>query len=162
MSMSIYNAFTRAIKAAPHDLDKHLTRINTYHIDGALTDGEREELITLARQLAQPQLELAAEVQQLWAAVGELREELAAIKAGGGVQDGVDELDIPEYTKPTGAHDAYYAGAVVRWQGKVYECVAPEGVACVWSPEVMPGYWAEVTLAEEDVTEPDEGVISDV
>ena len=162
MSMSIYNAFTRAIKSAPHDLDKHLTRINTYHIDGALTDGEREELITLARQLAQPQLELAAEVQQLGAAVGELRKDFAAIKAGGGVQDGVDELDVPEYTQPTGAHDAYYAGAVVRWQGNVYECVAPEGVACVWSPEVMPGYWAEVKLAEEDVTEPDEGVISDV
>lgn len=28
--------------------------------------------------------------------------------------------------------------------GKVYECTAPEGVACVWSPEVMPGYWTVV------------------
>lgn len=161
MSMSIYNAFTRAIKAAPHDLDKHLTRITAYHIDGALTDAEREELITLARQQAQPQLELAAEVQQLWASVGELRKELAAIKAGGGVQDGVDELDIPEYTQPTGAHDAYYAGAVVRWQGKVYECVAPEGVACVWSPEVMPGYWAEVIVEEPEEDVPGEEASGD-
>lgn len=162
MSMNIYNAFNRAIKAAPHDLDKHLSRIAAYHIDGALTDDEREDLIALARQQAQPQLELAAEVQRLWAAVGKLREELADIKAGG-VQDGVDELDIPEYTQPTGAHDAYYKDAVVRWGGKVYMCIAPEGVACVWSPEVMPGYWQELVIDEEDVTEPDgEEVSGDV
>lgn len=154
MSMNIYNAFARAIKSAPHDLEKHLSRINTYHIDGALTDTEREDLIALARQQARPQLELSDEVQQLWAAIGELREEIAGIKAGGtaggGVQDGVDVLDIDEYVQPTGAHDAYYTGAVMRWQGKVYKCVAPEGSACSWPPDVMPGWWEELVIAEDD------------
>ena len=153
--------FEKVIQRGSYDLNGLLKRIDEYHVEGKLTDEERAHLIAAARGDARPQLELAAEVQQLWAAVGELRAELAAIKAGGGVQDGVDELDIPEYTEPTGAHDAYYAGAVVRWQGQVYECVAPEGVACVWSPEVMPGYWAEVTITEEDVTEPDEEVTGD-
>lgn len=23
------------------------------------------------------------------------------------------------------------------------QCIAPDGVACVWSPDVMPGYWEE-------------------
>lgn len=153
MSMSIYNAFLQAIKAAPHDLVKHLTRINTYHIDGALTDTEREELIAQARAVAQPQLVLALEVQRLWAEVDKLREEIAAIKAGdttGGMQDGVDVLDIDEYVPPTGAHDAYYTGAVMRWHGKVYKCIAPEGSACSWPPDVMPGYWEELVIAEDD------------
>ena len=62
----------------------------------------------------------------------------------------MDAQDIPEYVQPTGAHDAYYAGALVRWKGEVCVCTAPEGVACVWSPEVMPGYWELLTEAETD------------
>lgn len=146
--------FEKVIQRGSYDLTGLLKRIDEYHIEGKLTDDERANLIAAARGDAAPVLDVSKEVQRLWEAVGKLREELAAIKAGGatggGVQDGVDELVIPEYTQPTGAHDAYYAGAVVRWQGKVWECVAPEGMACVWSPEVMPGYWEEVTLAEHD------------
>ena len=32
-----------------------------------------------------------------------------------------------------------------------YICVAPEGAAVAWNPDMMPNYWKEVT--EEDATE---------
>lgn len=151
-----YKHFERLISEGG-DLTKTLMRIDEYHIMGRLSDADRDELVQLARDRAQPALELAQEVQRLWAAIGNLREEIAMLKAGGTtgstdgdiVQDGVEELDIPDFVAPTGAHDAYYAGALVCWEGKVYVCTAPEGVACVWSPEVMPGYWDELTISEE-------------
>ena len=143
------NIFEQVIARGGYNLDGILRRIDEYHVEGKLSDDERTHLIAAARGDAAPQLDMVAEVQHLWAEIGRLREEIATIKAGGStgsddVEDGVDAESVPEYVQPTGAHDAYYNGAVVRWGGEVYVCVAPEGVACVWSPEVMPGYWESV------------------
>ena len=137
--------FEKVISRGTYDLTGLLKRIDEYHVEGKLTDEERAHLILAARGDAAPQLELTVEVQKLWAEIGKLREEIELLKAGGGELGGVDESDIPEYKTPTGAHDAYYAGALVRWDGMVYMCVAPDGAACVWSPADMPGYWSEVT-----------------
>lgn len=35
----------------------------------------------------------------------------------------------------------YYEGDKVRFDGKIYECIAPDGVVCVWSPSDYPTYW---------------------
>lgn len=35
----------------------------------------------------------------------------------------------------------YYRGDRVTFNGSVYICIAPEGVACVWSPTEYPAYW---------------------
>ena len=49
----------------------------------------------------------------------------------------------PEYVQPTGAHDAYYNGDKVTWNGKHYICTAPDDTACVWNPDAYPAYWQE-------------------
>lgn len=121
--------FEKVISRGGYDLNGLTKRINEYHISGHLTDNEREELLALARGDATPGMDLKAEVQKLWAAIREL-------------QGNTDvPADVAEFRQPTGAHDAYFKGDRVTYGGKTYACVAPDGVACVWAPDVMPGYW---------------------
>ena len=131
--------FERVIARGAYDLNGILKRIDEYHVEGKLSDDERVHLIAAARGDASVPMNAAEEIQRLWAAVNELRAEVAEI--AGEIEDGVDAEDVPEYSQPVGAHDAYYNGAVVKYGGMMYMCVAPDGVACVWTPDAMPDYW---------------------
>ena len=134
--------FERVIRAGGYDLVEMLGRIDEYHVTGRLTDEDREALVALARSVAAPQLDLAAEVQRLWEANRALTARVTALE--GSAADGGDEGSgdaAPAWVQPTGAHDAYFAGARVAYKGRIWVCVAPEGMACVWSPDVMPDYW---------------------
>lgn len=136
--------FLAVIRKGGYDLEAMLNRIDEYHIGGKLTDAERTELIAAARIEATPGVDAAIEIQRLWAAMRALTARVAALESGFADGDVTDGSEVAEFRQPTGAHDAYYAGAKVVYKGVTYTCVAPEGVACVWSPEVMPGYWEVV------------------
>ena len=122
--------FERVIAQRNFDLTQMLGRIDEYHIAGKLTDAERAELVSAARSAADPAsgMDIAGEIQRLWAAVRQL-------------QGSTESTDIPVFIQPTGSHDAYFAGDRVLFSGTVYTCVAPDGVACAWSPVTMPDYW---------------------
>lgn len=122
--------FERVIGQGSFDLTAMLARIDEYHIAGRLTDGERDELSAHARAAADASagMDVPGEIQRLWAAIRAL-------------QAPSEDASVPAFRQPTGAHDAYYAGDRVRFGGMVYACIAPEGVACVWSPDVMPACW---------------------
>ena len=124
--------FEAAIRKGGYELKTMLDRIQEYHILGFLTDAECFELLALARAEATPGVDAANEIQRLWAAVHALQEAAGQTPEAGG---------IPEYRQPAGAHDAYFAGDVVLYGGKTYTCIAPEGTACVWAPDVMPEHW---------------------
>lgn len=133
------DVFMTVIKKGGYDLPTMLDRIDEYHIAGKLSDGDRDELQAAARGDAAPILDIEKEIQRLWSEIRELEAEIAKLK--GEVDTDVPDDGIAEYAQPTGAHDAYFAGDFVTYNGVVYECVAPEGVACVWAPDVMPTYW---------------------
>lgn len=133
------NVFETVIHKGGFDLETMLRRIDEYHVAGKLNDIERDQLIAEARGEAAPGLDVVTEIQRLWAAIRDLRKTLD--DQNGEIEDGIDESDVPEYADPTGAHDAYYHGSIVRYKDQLYMCIAPEGVVCVWSPDVMPGYW---------------------
>ena len=144
----MYRHFQKAIAANPTGLDAMLKRIDAYHIRGQLTDEQRESLIDQAKQVAQPSMDMAQEIQKLWSEIRKLNNGMNTLALLKGNQSGdTDATDgetgaaAPEYKQPTGAHDAYYNGDVVMWKGAEYVCAAPDGVACVWNPDVMPGYW---------------------
>lgn len=148
---NVKNLFQSVINRGNYDLPQMLQRIDEYHITGRLTDAEHDELIAAARGEATPGMNVNQEIQILWTAVRSLNERLTALEGGKsedgdeeGAEDGGETDTVPEYVQPTGAHDAYYTGAMVSHNGKVYQCTAPAGVACVWSPEVMPDYWEVV------------------
>lgn len=118
--------FEQVISRGDYDLTAMLQNIDRYHIEGKLTDEDRESLYALAREGAQPVYDYAAEIEAIWAAIRELQ---------GQAQD-PDEW--PEFVQPTGAHDAYGVGAQVTYNGQRYRCKMPN---CVWSPDAYPDAW---------------------
>lgn len=137
------NVFMTVIRRGGYDLTGMLKRIDEYHIGGKLTDAEHDELVSAARGDAKPTVDASDEVQRLWEVVKDLSRRVTVLE--GGVGDGGSASGgAADYVQPTGAHDAYYVGAVVSYKSKTYRCIAAGGVACVWSPDVMPSMWEEV------------------
>ena len=124
------NIFTAIIKKGGYDLTEILQKIDTYHIEGKLTDGERDELYALARGDAKPAYDVEREIERLWAAVRELRGESDTTEPDGDT--------VEEFVQPAGAHDAYQTGDLVLYKGTTYRCVTDN---CVWSPDVLPSAW---------------------
>ena len=72
--------------------------------------------------------------------VADLQNQILTKRLGGYAMYDNNKPDV-DGTRPTGAHDAYYNGDKVTYNGKHYVCIAPDGTACVWSPDVYPSYW---------------------
>lgn len=138
----MYEVTKNVILSGSYELNDILAKIDTLWLQGSLTDAQRMDLIEMARAKADPSNSFAP----LQAQIDALAERVAVLesKAEPADPDAPTE-EYPEYVQPTGAHDAYHAGDKVTFNGKHYECIAPEGVAVVWSPKVYPAYWEEVT-----------------
>lgn len=136
--------FERVIQRGNYDLTGILKNIDAYHIEGKLTDVEREELYALARHEPKAQYDMQREIEKIWAAI-------RALQKGNAPEDGETSEEWPEYVQPTGAHDAYNTGDKVTYSGEHYVCKMDN---CVWSPDVYPDAW-DVLKAESD-QKPDE------
>ena len=123
--------FEQVIARGNYDLTAMLQNIDRYHIEGKLTDEDREALYALAREGAQPVYDYAAEIEAIWAAIRELQGQTP------------DPDEWPEFVQPTGAHDAYGVGAQVTYNGQRYRCKLAN---CVWSPDVYPDAWELVGI----------------
>lgn len=123
--------FEQVISRGDYDLTAMLQNIDRYHIEGKLTDEDRESLYALAREGAQPVYDYAAEIEAIWAAIRELQ---------GQAQE---PEEWPEFVQPTGAHDAYGVGAQVTYNGQRYRCKLAN---CVWSPDAYPDAWELVGI----------------
>jgi hypothetical protein len=130
----MYKVLKNVILSSRYELSDILAKIDTLWLQGSLTDAERKDLIELARAKAEPSHSFAP----LQAQIDALAERIAKLEGA------TEEEGYPNYVQPTGGHDAYHTGDKVTFQGQKYVCVAPEGVAVVWSPEVYPSYWEAV------------------
>lgn len=138
----MYEVTKNVIQSGSYELTDILAKIDTLWLQGSLTDAERLDLIDMARTKADPSHSFAP----LQAQIDALAERVAALEGKVEPADPEEPTEeYPEYVQPTGAHDAYHNGDKVRFNGKNYVCIAPEGVAVVWSPDVYPDYWQEVT-----------------
>lgn len=138
----MYEVTKNVIQSGSFELNDILAKIDTLWLQGSLTDAERLDLINMARAKADPSnsyAPLQAQIDALAARVKALEDAAAPADP----EAPADEW--PAYVQPTGAHDAYHNGDKVSFNGKRYICTAPEGVAVVWSPDVYPAYWQEVT-----------------
>ena len=127
--------FENVIKKGGYDLTAMLAKIDAYHIEGKLTDAERDELYALARTAPEAQYDYRGEIERLWVAVKALQ--------SGDSTDNTDDTGteaVAEWKQPTGAHDAYMAGDKVLYKGVVYKSLIDSNV---WSPDVYPNGWAE-------------------
>jgi len=125
------NVFITAM-AETFDLSQMLAKIDYHHIRGNLTDAEREELIAVAREKANPfgGVDVLKKLE-------EIENRLRVLE--GNTESGGAAETVPEYQ----AGKWYYAGDKVTFDGKTYMCVAPEDVVCVWNPVDYPLYWEE-------------------
>ena len=121
--------FESVIKRGGYDLSGLLKKIDSYHIEGKLTDTEKDELYLMARWEAAPNVDVLAKLMELEGRVRKLEQGEPEIPAE----------DYPEYVPGKW----YYAGDKISFGGKNYICVAPDGVVCNWNPDEYPAYWDE-------------------
>lgn len=165
MASSMYTIVKGVIEQGRFELADMLAKIDTEWVLSALTDGEREELVELAREAADPEASLAPVVERVtaleeWRRSVESR--LAALEAGGeqgggaeGGETGPEPADEwPDYVQPTGAHDAYHVGDKITWGGKRWTCKMD---GCVWDPGAYPDGWEYVEDAPAEAGEPEQG-----
>jgi len=131
--------FENVIARGGYDLTGLLKNIDKYHVEGKLTDAEREELYAQARQEPVAQYDVQREIERLWAAVRALQQSSTG---------GSTPVSPSPYIQPTGAHDAYSAGNCVIYNGRFYESTLDNNV---WAPDVYPAGWTERTdIAKEE------------
>lgn len=145
------------INTGRYELKELTNKINTLWVESELTDEEREALLTLAQENADPTKGYASLQQQ----VDELRENLKLTNeqlielttkvnqliAGESPEpipepDPDPEDEYPAWHTPTGAHDAYYKDDKMTYtDGKKYICIAPDGYGVTYGPDVLPQMW---------------------
>lgn len=125
-----FTIFKNVITKGDYDLSVLLARIDKYHIEGKITDEERDELITMARVGASATggIDVIAKLEEL-----DLR-----IK---NIEDGNVPITPGEAYEEYVPGKWYYGGDKCAFKGNNYICTAPEGVVCVWSPVEYPAYW---------------------
>lgn len=144
---TMYEIVKNVINSKTYELTDILTKIGTLWVQGSLTSEQRTELISLARQNADPAASYAPLQEQINALADRLdalTSCVSTLEQSG--ETGEDEPEQPaeewpEYVQPTGAHDAYHNGDKITYNGQHYTCIAPDGTACVWDPDTYPAYW---------------------
>ena len=121
--------FEQVIALKSYDLKALLANIDQYHIEGKLTDEERQELTQKARDGAAQEYDYKGEIDALWAAVRALQQSVSLP---------AEQDEWPEFVQPTGAGTAYQVGDKVTFKGVHYICRLPH---CVWSPADYPIGW---------------------
>lgn len=154
----MFEIIKNVINEGRYALNDILTKIDIIWIQGDLTDDEKTNLVNMAREHALPENSFAPlqkQIDILAAQVTSLKSEIelhgkyietlntAISNLGGEVSEPEEPVqeEYPSYVQPTGAHDAYYKGNKVTFEGAKYICIAPEGVAVVWDPVAYPAYW---------------------
>ena len=126
--------FENVIARGNYDLPGLLKKIDSYHIEGKLSDDDRDALYVLARDGAKTEngVDVMAKLVELEGRVKAL-EEAGATDAGG-------ETAAPEEYIPG---KWYRGGDRVTFEGAAYTCTAPDGQVCTWSPYEYPAYWSK-------------------
>lgn len=131
----VFNAFKAVIEKNNYDLTALLKKIDTYHIEGKITDEEKDELCSLARRGAN-----ASNSVDVFAKIAELEKRIVALEQSktdteedtNGDTTTIEEFKVGRW---------YYGGDKMLYKGEIHICTAPKGVVCVWSPDEHPGYW---------------------
>ena len=139
----MYKLIKDVLETGKFNLSDMLKKIDTFWVNGTLTDGERIELYNLAQEKAKTEnsVDLLNKVVELENRLLVLESKL--LTEDNTENEGVEpkpDLDYPEFV----VGKWYYTGNTITFEGNRYRCIAPDGVACVWSPKDYPAYWEAV------------------
>lgn len=116
-----------------YSLHSQIEKIDRMYIEDKITLEERTTLTQLAMSGAEAQKE-----SDMYQKLLELEQRIRAVEEY--IHGGDTPVDIEDFVEGKW----YYNGDKVRYNNKVYKCIAPDGVVCVWSPDVYPAYWQEI------------------
>ena len=144
----MYEVIKNVIESLRFELKDILTKIDTIWLQGDITQDEKEELVNLAREKADPQnsyAQVQEQIENIFDQLSSLDARVKALESEGGETEPEPEPDeYHEFVQPSGAHDAYHKDDKITFNGEKYICIAPEGVAVVWDPNTYPAYWQKV------------------
>jgi len=136
----MYTIIKNVIESGNFELAAMLKKLDTLWIQDGITEEQRNELTALAREKAHMDRGYAAQEERFRRIEERLNALEEANKQDAEAPEQADEY--PAFRRPTGAHDAYYAGAKMTYtDGKHYTCTAPEGYGVTYGPDILPGYW---------------------
>ena len=148
----MYEVIKNVINSKDYKLEDILYKINKMWIESAITEEEKTELDSLARENVKAEnsyAPLQEQIDKLYADMKELEARIGLLEQEGQdteePQEPVEEY--PEYVQPTGAHDAYHVGDKITYNGKKYICKLDN---CVWTPDAYPAGWEEVVDVESE------------
>lgn len=129
----MYEIIKSVINGQNYELASILKKIDTLWAENELTDEQREELITSARENADvtKSIDVMAKLQELEMRIKAMEE----AKADEPTEEGYPEFVVGKW---------YYNGDKISFNGKNYECIAPKGAVCTWNPQEYPAYWNEI------------------
>lgn len=130
----MYNVVKSVIESKDYDLAKIINKIEALWVKGKLTEKQKDELQGMARISAR-----AVNSVDVLAKLNELEMRIKALETAQPKEEQTEEL-VAEFV----VGKWYYNGDKVKFEGKTYECIAPVGDVCVWSPKDFPAYWKEV------------------
>lgn len=148
----MYEIVKSVIESGRYELADMLRKIDNLWVQNELTEEQKKELVTLARNNAIPensyadvQTQINKLVTMIEANQIEIRNltDRMIVLEGGTPEIPPEPEEWPEYKQPTGAHDAYYNGDKVTYKEKHYICIMPNGSACSWPPDEYPQGWEE-------------------
>ena len=129
---NIYQIMTDVLHSGNFDLGEKLESIQYYQVHGELTIEQMEELISLAREKAQPQYDPENDISQLLDRLHDLEERVEKL-------EGTEVVEkYPEYESDRW----YFSGDGVTFEGTKYTCIAKK---TKFSPAEKPKDWQEVT-----------------
>lgn len=149
----VYEALKDVLLNTNYKLEEELEKIYVLYSKNKLTKEEMEELEALAREKANPvnsYAPLQEQIDKLYTYQKELDARVSLLEQENGqeVEEPTEPEPVeeyPEFVQPQGAHDAYNTGDKITYNGKKYVCKMD---GCVWSPDVYPAGWEEVTENE--------------
>lgn len=132
----MYNVMREYLGRGSYKLRDMQEKVDKLWIMGSLTDEQRDELHDMARGNA-----AAGNEVDVLAKLAELEGRIKALEEGEqDNQSGETAGEYPAYTPGKW----YYAGDRVTHGGAAYECTAPAGQVCTWSPAEYPAYWTRI------------------
>lgn len=143
----MYDVIKNVIESGRFELTDILKKIDTIWLQSDITDEQKTELVALAREKAEPSdsyATLQEQIENAFKEISDLKDRVSTLENGGGTEPEPEPDEYPEYKQPTGAHDAYHKDDKITYNGVRYICIAPDGVAVVWNPDVYPAYWQKV------------------
>lgn len=132
----MYELIKDVIASKAYELVDMLGKIDTLWVESKLTEAQRDELIVLARENADPEEskpEVNTRLTTLEIAVRDLTDRIAKLEGTTPPSEQVKEYD---------ANHQYIKGERCTFKGVVYEWTLD--VPGVWSPEAYPRGWKKV------------------